>query len=501
MDTVVLPAAHHRQYVSRLVPGDAAVLSAIIILTSVIDSTTIGYDGSLIGSLNVMAPYQAYLASTTALVSLNSCVIFVGGAASAPFVGILINYLGRRYGMLIAAVFEIVGAILQGCATNLGMFIAGRFLIGFGSGIAAVTAPTYVAETSPPKWRAFALGMYYTSWAIGTLLAAGVCYGTQSIPNNWSWRIPSLLQIVPAIFCIVILAFIPESPRWLVYKGETSHALEVLAIVNGGKIADPSVQLQYQEILDTIEYEKSEGATLGIRELFKSAPNRKRLFLALSVAPLVQITGSNIITFYFGSLLDSAGITDSHTQLEINVILSVWQLVVATAGSLLAERIGRKWLAGLSCTFCGLTAKYGQSSNQSGIYGTVACVFLFLGAYSFGLTPITVIYPPEVLTYSMRGTGMGLFTFLGKSCGVFVSWVFPYMLNAIGWKTYIVNASWNVLFIFIIVFFWVETKGLTLEEIDERFDGVKHSEVCNLNQLGTSKEDVEREIEVATISK
>lgn len=146
MDSTTVHEPMRRQYVSKLVPSNAAVLSAIIILTSVVDAATIGYDGSLIGSLNVMAPYQEYLASTTALISLNSCVIFVGGAVAAPFTGMLINWLGRRVGMLVAALFEIVGAIIQGCAINLGMFIAGRFLIGFGAGIAAVSAPTYVAE-------------------------------------------------------------------------------------------------------------------------------------------------------------------------------------------------------------------------------------------------------------------------------------------------------------------------------------------------------------------
>jgi hypothetical protein len=125
-------------------------------------------------------------------------------------------------------------------------------------------------------------------------------------------------------------------------------------------------------------------------------------------------------------MLSGAGITNAHTQLEVNIILSAWQLVCATAGSLSAEKIGRKWLACVSIgsgamflfMFGGLTGKYGTSDNSSGVYGTIACIFLFLGAYSFGLTPLTVIYPPEVLSYSMRGSGMALFTFTTKVCGL-----------------------------------------------------------------------------------
>lgn len=127
-------------------------------------------------------------------------------------------------------------------------------------------------------------------------------------------------------------------------------------------------------------------------------------------------------------MLSQAGIKDSNTQLQINVILSAWQLVVAFIGSLSAEKIGRKVLCLVSLGFAtifffmvgGLTAAFGESANKSGVYGTVASIFLFLGAYSFGLTPLTVMYGPEVLSYSLRATGMSLTTVASKSCGLLV---------------------------------------------------------------------------------
>lgn len=119
---------------------------------------------------------------------------------------------------------------------------------------------------------------------------------TKSIDNNWSWRIPSLLQALPSIFCILVLLFIPESPRWLAYQDRYDDCLEVISVVNGLPIDHDVVQLQYREVIDTIDFEKSSGATLGPKELLKNAGNRKRLFCAASVAPLVMLTGSNIIT-------------------------------------------------------------------------------------------------------------------------------------------------------------------------------------------------------------
>ena len=204
-----------------------------------------------------------------------------------------------------------------------------------------------------------------------------------------------------------------------------------------------------------------------------------------------MLSGTNIITYYFGTMLGQAGITNPTTQLEINIILTAWSLVIAVGASFFADRVGRKMLCCLSLIgqiisfylVGGLTAAYGSSTNTSGIYATIAGIFLYNGAYSFGVTPLTVLYPPEVLSYRIRGTGMGLYTLSTKLSGLFVTMVFPYALNAIGWKTYIINASFDILLVAFVVWYWVETRGLTLEEVDVIFDGEKHSSVPDLEDL------------------
>lgn len=127
-------------------------------------------------------------------------------------------------------------------------------------------------------------------------------------------------------------------------------------------------------------------------------------------------------------MLTQAGISSSTMQLEINLILSAWQLMIAVLRSAFAGKIGRRPLALLilgSCTVCfylpeGLTARFEDTANTAGIYGTIACIFLFLGTYSFGLTPLTAMYAPEILPYSMRASGIALRGILVKICGVFV---------------------------------------------------------------------------------
>lgn len=307
---------------------------------------------------------------------------------------------------------------------------------------------------------------------------------------------------------MLVLLFIPESPRWLIGKDRHDEALEVLAVVNaGGDKTDPLVLLQYREIADTIAWEKTEGRQYSFKEAYTNPANRKRLIIATSFSAMVMLPGTNIITYYFGTMLEQAGITSPTTQLEINIILTAWSLVIAVVASFYADYVGRKLLCSLSLIgqilsfylVGGLTAAYGNSTSTSGIYGTIAAIFLYNGAYNFGITPLTVLYPPEVLSFRIRGTGMGLYTLTTKLCGLFVTMVMPFALAAIGWKTYIINASVDILMVVFVVWYWVDTRGLTLEEVDVRFDGVKHSDVPDLIEVLEGKVKKEAVLDRFTI--
>lgn len=469
--------------ISSLVPRSRKVLITCLILVSAIDSVMVGYNSSLMGSLNVMPTYKSYFTLTTATTALQTAISYSGGAFAALFAGVLLDWRGRRETIFWACLGALVGGLIQGSAQNTAMFIAGRFIVGMGMGLAQTSAPTLVAETMPVRYRGFALGLYYACWGIGTLVASGVCYATQDLASTWAWRIPSLLQAGPSLFAGSVLFFVPESPRWLIAHDRHSEALEILSIANARDEA--KTELQYHEIVDTLALEKQRH--ISFRKTLRRKENRRRLLITTTFSVIVMFPGTNIVTFYFGDMLSNAGIASATTQLQINIILTAWTLVVAVVASWFTDRLGRKWLCSLSMAgqvialflLGALTKLYGSSSNNSGIYGTIAMIFLYNAFYAWGITPLTVLYPPEVLSYEIRAVGMAMYTFTTKLCGLFVSMVIPFGLNAIGYQFYFVNACFDIMLIVFVVLVWVETRELSLEEVDKLFDGEKRDKVLH----------------------
>ena len=197
----------------------------------------------------------------------------------------------------------------------------------------------------------------------------------------------------------------------------------MVALTNAnGDLSNPIVLTVYKEIVDTLEWEKKEGRTMSPKEIIKMPVARKRLLIGMSAGPFSCVVGNIIASYYLGSELDTAGITDSNDQLKANVVLNVWCLGCALAGTHLTAKWGRKSTALLSqtllviCLFIigGLSKMYADNpdgASKSLIYGDVAVMFLFQGFYSIAWTPLLYLYPPEVMNFSIRANGVAFSQF------------------------------------------------------------------------------------------
>ncbi|KAK3312743.1 MFS sugar transporter-like protein [Apodospora peruviana] len=470
-----------------LVPKSSNVITALLVACSMITSATFGYDGSMMNGLNILPSYSDYFQLNTTTTSLNTSTLYLGGCIAGFVWGAVTDAIGRRPSLFWAAVLTVMAVALQTAAQNVAMFVFARILIGFGTTASAITGPAYLAETLPWKSRAWGLGIFNDFYYVGGLVAAGVTFGTASMESTWAWRLPSLMQAVFSFACLLILPFIPESPRWLVSRGRREEALTSLAAANArGDETDEAVLLQFREICDTLAFESQDEARLrNLGQILRNPGARKRLIIAATCAVFSTLAGNIIASYYLGTMLSNAGITDTTTQLQINIILNAWSLVVSVLGTFYADKMGIKATALASTAVMtvaiflvgALTKLYGDSGFHPGVYATVAMIFVFMGAYSFGWTPLLYLVPAEILNYRIRANGMAFFGFVLNGTALWGVFAFPFALEGIGWKTYMINGAWDVAVFFFIWWYWVEIKGMTLEEIDEVMDGVKHSDV------------------------
>ncbi|KAL4790898.1 general substrate transporter [Aspergillus venezuelensis] len=422
------------------VPKSSKIVNGLLLACSTITSTpvfmanraghfvqTIGFDGSMMNGLNILPSYTEYFEITTVTTGLSTSATFIGGVLAGFLFPFVAERLSRRTAQLLAAIITLAFIALQTASQNIAMFIVSRIGVGFGQGCTMVVGPMYLAETFHEKYRGWGLGVVNDCYYVGALIAAGVTYRTAEFDSAWSWRLPSLLQGFWSVPCILILPFVPESPRWLISRGRNEEALRVIAQVTAdGNELDPEVWANFQQIVEGMEFEQS---TIGR--------------MPLNCALATVIVGNQIASYYFGTMLDNAGITDSTTQLQINIILNAWCLLCSFFGTYIADRLGRRMLALLGTILLtiflfliGILIKlYGTSTNVSGIYGTVACMFLFMGSYSIAWTPLTYIYPPEVLNYPIRAQGMGLNAWVYFGFGLVFVFALPFALESMGWKT------------------------------------------------------------------
>ncbi|KAI0122477.1 putative hexose carrier protein [Daldinia grandis] len=486
-------------WLGAFVPESSAYLSFLLMFCSITQSTTGGYDGSMLNGLNILPSYTDYFQLTPATTGLNTASVFIGGILGTLISGIMTDKLGRRPAMFWASVITLIGTAIQAAAQNIAMFVVGRIILGFGSSLSGVSSSVFLSETFPSRLRAWGLGMMNDFYYVGALIASGVTLGTGQWQSTWAWRLPSLIQGIFSLSCIIILPFVPESPRWLCHQGYFEAARISVAQTNtNGDLLDPVAIAVYKEILDALEWEKKEGRSMSPKEIIKTPVTRKRLLIGMSAGPFSCVAGNVIASYYLGAELQTAGITDSSDQLKANVVLNVWCLLCALVGTHMVSQWGRKPTALVSeallviCLFVigGLSKMYADnpaSAPQSLVYGNVAVMFLFQGFYSMAWTPLLYLYPPEIFSYSIRANGLAASTLSLNTLACLFVFIMPIGLNNIGWKMYMINGSWDIVIAILIAVFWVETKGKTLEEIDALFEGEKHSSVPDVEMIRTGQ--------------
>jgi sugar porter (SP) family MFS transporter len=450
---------------------------------------TSGFDSQMINALQIVDPWKKYMGNPVgALKGIIAAAYSLGAILSLPFIPIINDKFGRRWSIFGGSCVMIMGALIQGFAQHVGMYIVARMILGFGIPTCIVSGSSLIGELAYPKERPIMTSLFNVAYFVGQIVAAAICFGTNGIPNDWSWRIPSLLQICPSLLQVCFVFFLPESPRWLITKDRAQEARDILQKYHSeGDRGDEFVTAEFAQMTTTIQLEV-EASQRSWTDLFKTAGMRRRVLITTMLGLFTQWSGNTLISYYLGDLLKLIGYTDSTYIQKINVSIACWSLFCAFTVSMLVTRIRRRVMY-LSCTISLLccyiawtismeraqTAAAAKKAgtgeaNQAANIAVLFFIYAYSPCYNMGYNALTYTYMVEVWPYAERSRGIAYFQLFGRLAGFFTTFVNPIGLDSVGWKYLISYCCWLAYEVVFVYFFFPETFGRTLEELAFMFE-------------------------------
>lgn len=361
-----------------------------------------------------------------------------GAAVSAALWGtlagaLLIGRPGDRFGarnvLRVVGVLYLVSAI--GCALSSGLatFVVFRFLAGLAIGSSSVLAPVYIAEMAPARRRGALVGLFQFNIVFGILVAYCSNFVVGRLlpgPQSWRWKLAA--AAVPAIVFCVLLLRIPQSPRWLSAQGQR---------VSGG------ARLSW-------------------------AAHRRPIFLAVALALFNQLSGINAILYYLGDIFSAAGFSSMSADLQ-SVAIGLTNLVATVLGMSIIDRVGRKTLlligsAGTALALGGVAAVM-ISGREPGLLLWLLIGFIAFFALSQGA--VIWVYMSEIFPTPVRARGQSVGSATHWVMNAVISAVFPVVAARSQGTPFIFFAAMMLLQLFVVARLFPETKGVTLEQMDD----------------------------------
>ncbi len=441
-------------------------ICAIASLSGVI----LGYDASVISG--VIEPLTEHLALTPWESGWAVSNVILGCIAGAWGVGYISDRIGRKPTLIVTAILFVLSATGSALASSLTDFVLWRLVGGLAVGMASAITPLYIAEVSPKDWRGRMLGLQQmlmvggqvAVYIVNYLIARGMSH-KWIVSEGWRWMLAS--GVVPCALFLLLVPFMPESPRWLALNGKTARARAVLTRLSNAQHAERLLQ----EILTANQHDNASSSQRGI---LRDARARYILLIGCAIAILQQISGINILLYYAPSLLQNIT-ASTQASLFQSIFLGLALLVGVAVCLSTIDRTGRtpllRWGA-LGCALCLMFTAWAFITEAGGILpvvGLVAFVLIFGLSWSLGAwLLISEIFPNRI-----RAVAMG-FAFASMYLANFIvtqsfpmmnrsrvlmehfHGAFPLMLCAVGCLV----AFWFVRR------FLPETRGVSLEHIE-----------------------------------
>jgi len=498
-----------------------AVFSTILICVFVsFGGFLFGYDTGMISGVLAMGAFKRDFGHNTGgstdtytidapIQSLIVSILSVGTFIGALVAGVAGDWLGRKWAIIFSCVVFSVGIALQTAAAALGLMVAGRFIAGLGVGLLSDLVPLYQAEAAPKHLRGALVSCYQLAITLGILVSFLVELGTEARSDRAAYRIPIGIQFIWAGILGFGMLLLPDSPRGLLRSGKREKAAKALAHLRG--IKDPEdvrVRDELKEIQANLDYEAELGG-VSYMDLFRGTIAR-RTWLGILLQMFQQLTGVNFIFYYGTVFFQMAGIPQSYIVQSVTGVVNV----VSTIPALIwIDRWGRRRLLlfGAAVMFIGqlvtgiMGTVFPAQINENGdvishnsaagiVMIVFICIFIFGFACSWG--PGAWVVPSEIFPLRVRAKGISLATASNWFWNWVLAFVTPYLVNRgpgnanLGPK---IAFIWTAFILLAMIYTWFtvpETKGLSLEDVDEMFNsGVKPWKSRAFVPSGRGRED------------
>ncbi|KAM5354666.1 hypothetical protein ACJ41O_001313 [Fusarium nematophilum] len=466
-----------------------------------------GYQQGVLGQSLVMTRFTenfpSVVESSSATGWLTS-ILQLGGILGSLSAGVLGELISRKYTMFIACCWVILGSYLYVGATAgaPALLYAGRFFTGIGVGLFSGVGPLYNAELSAPEMRGLLVSFYQLATILGIMLSFWVGYcsnfigGTGAGQSDLAWRLPSIIQGIPAAALALGIWFMPFSPRWLVKVGRDEEAKSTLAWMRKLPLDHDEIGVEYLEIKAEAVFEQKvfardfphlaeKGKSRFMQQVaqyvtcFRSMDNLKRVCTAWLVMFWQQWSGIDAIIYYASNVFISLGLTSGTIALLATGVTGVVFLISTIPAMLIIDRVGRKPLLligsvvmGVSMVTVGIiVAKFRHDwpSHEAAGWAAVALIWVYIAGFGATWGPVSWTLVSEIFPLSIRAKGASIGASSNWVNNFAIAFFVPPMLEAWAWGTYIFFAVFLTAGIFWVWFFLPETKNATLEEMDRVF--------------------------------
>lgn len=381
----------------------------------------------------------------------------LGTIIGAMTAGIPGQRWGGRETLRILAVFYVVSALGCAFAWNWPALLAARFIGGLGIGGSSVLGPVYIAELAPAKLRGRLVGLFQINIVIGILLAyfSNYCIARMGLgATEWRWQFG--VAALPAVLFLALLFGIPPSSRWLVTQNRVDEARSVLQLMGA---ENPENELR--EIVDSIHLER-----LQTSEPLFAWKYRLPIFLAISIGMFNQLSGINAILYYLNDIFAAAGFSKVSGDLQA-VAVGGMNLFATVLAMTVIDKLGRKTLlligsVGTAACLAGVSGVFFTQSHQSYLLWLLIAYIAF---FAISQGAVIWVYIGEVFPNRVRAKGQGLGSSSHWIMNAIIAYTFPQLAKSSGAYPFVFFAAMMVMQFFVVLFFYPETKGVTLEQL------------------------------------